>query len=78
MGEFKNLGMVLKGLAPQFIVFAAASAIFELWYKSGQKADEMNERISELTTRAQDGFKNLTKEAQNLLMLILLRRMMPY
>ena len=33
-------------------------------YKSGQKADEMNERISELTTRAQDGFKNLTKEAQ--------------
>ena len=39
-------------------------AIAELWYKSGQKADEMNERISELTTRAQDGFKNLTKEAQ--------------
>ena len=63
-GNLKNLGMVLKGLAPQFIVFAVASAIFELWYKSGQKADEMNERISELTTRAQDGFKNLTKEAQ--------------
>lgn len=63
-GNLKNLGMVLKGLAPQFIVFAAASAIFELWYKSEQKADEMNERISELTTRAQDGFKNLTKEAQ--------------
>ena len=63
-GNLKNLGMVLKGLAPQFIVFAAASAIFELWHKSGQKADEMNERISELTTRAQDGFKNLTKEAQ--------------
>ena len=65
-GNLKNLGMVLKGLAPQFIVFAAASAIFELWYKSEQKADEMNERISELTTRAQDGFKNLTKEAQKL------------
>lgn len=63
-GNLKNLGMVLKGLAPQFIVFAVASAIFELWYKSGQKADEMNERISELTTRAHDGFKNLTKEAQ--------------
>lgn len=63
-GNLKNLGMVLKGLAPQFIVFAAASAIFESWYKFGQKADEMNERISELTTRAQDGFKNLTKEAQ--------------
>ena len=63
-GNLKNLGMVLKGLAPQFIVFAAASAIFESWYKSGQKADEMNERISELTTIAQDGFKNLTKEAQ--------------
>lgn len=63
-GNLKNLGMVLKGLAPQFIAFAAAFAIFELWYKSGQKADEMNERISELTTRAQDGFKNLTKEAQ--------------
>lgn len=63
-GNLKNLGMVLKGLAPQFIVFAAASAIFESWYKSGQKADEMNERISELTTRAQDGFKYLTKEAQ--------------
>lgn len=63
-GNLKNLGMVLKGLAPQFIVFAAASAIFESWYKSGQKADEMNERISELTTRAQDGFKNLTKKAQ--------------
>lgn len=63
-GNLKNLGMVLKGLAPQFIVFAAASAIFELWYKSGQKADEMNEHISELTTRAQDGFKNLTKKAQ--------------
>lgn len=63
-GNLKNLGMVLKGLAPQFIVFAAASAIFESWYKSGQKADEMNERISELTTRARDGFKNLTKEAQ--------------
>lgn len=63
-GNLKNLGMVLKGLAPQFIAFAAASAIFESWYKSGQKADEMNERISELTTRAQDGFKNLTKDAQ--------------
>lgn len=63
-GNLKNLGMVLKGLAPQFIVFAAASAIFESWYKSEQKADEMNERISELTTRAQDSFKNLTKEAQ--------------
>ena len=63
-GNLKNLGMVLKGLAPQFIVFAAASAIFESWYKSGQKADEMNERISELTIRARDGFKNLTKEAQ--------------
>lgn len=63
-GNLKNLGMVLKGLAPQFIVFAAASAIFESWYKSGQKADEMNERISELTTRAQGGFKNLTEEAQ--------------
>lgn len=63
-GNLKNLGMVLKGLAPQFIVFAVASAIFELWNKSGQKADEMNERISELTTRAHDGFKNLTKEAQ--------------
>lgn len=63
-GNLKNLGMVLKGLAPQFIVFAVASAIFELWHKSGQKADEMNERISELTTRAHDGFKNLTKEAQ--------------
>ncbi len=63
-GNLKNLGMVLKGLAPQFIVFAAASAIFESWYKFGQKTDEMNERISELTTRAQDGFKNLTKEAQ--------------
>lgn len=63
-GNLKNLGMVLKGLAPQFIVFAAASAIFESWYKSGQKADEMNERISELTTRAQDGFKNLTEKAQ--------------
>lgn len=49
---------------PYMYFFAGLFAITELWYKSGQKADEMNERISELTTRAQDGFKNLTKEAQ--------------
>lgn len=49
---------------PYMYLFAGLFAITELWYKSGQKADEMNERISELTTRAQDGFKNLTKEAQ--------------
>lgn len=54
-----------KGLFnPYMYSFAGLFAITELWYKSGQKADEMNERISELTTRAQDGFKNLTKEAQ--------------
>ena len=63
-GNLKNLGMALKGLIPHALVFAAAYGIFEILYKSGQKADEMNERISELTTRAQDGFKNLTKEAQ--------------
>lgn len=49
---------------PYMYLFAGLFAITELWYKSGQKAEEMNERISELTTRAQDGFKNLTKEAQ--------------
>lgn len=49
---------------PYMFLFAGLFAITELWNKSGQKADEMNERISELTTRAQDGFKNLTKEAQ--------------
>lgn len=55
----------VKGLFnPYMYLFAGLFAITELWYKSGQKADEMNERISELTTRAQDGFKNLTKEAQ--------------
>ena len=59
----KQVGVALKGLLfnPYMLLF---TAIAELWYKSGQKADEMNERISELTTRAQDGFKNLTKEAQ--------------
>lgn len=56
----KQVGVALKGL----LLFTGLTAIAELWYKSGQKADEMNERISELTTRAQDGFKNLTKEAQ--------------
>lgn len=57
----KQVWTAFKGL---FYPFAGLFAITELWYKSGQKADEMNERISELTTRAQDGFKNLTKEAQ--------------
>lgn len=57
----KQVGVALK---PYMILFTGLTAIAELWYKSGQKADEMNERISELTTRAQDGFKNLTKEAQ--------------
>lgn len=75
----KQVWTAFKGLFnPYMYLFAGLFAITELWYKSGQKADEMNERISELTTRAQDGFKNLTKEAQNLLMLILLRRMMPH
>ncbi len=62
----KQVGVALKGLLfnPYMLLFAGLFAIAELWYKSGQKADEMNERISELTTRAQDGFKNLTKEAQ--------------
>ena len=62
----KQVGVALKGLLfnPYMYLFAGLFAITELWYKSGQKADEMNERISELTTRAQDGFKNLTKEAQ--------------
>lgn len=62
----KQVGVALKGLLfnPYMLLFTGLTAIFELWYKSGQKADEMNERISELTTRAQDGFKNLTKEAQ--------------
>lgn len=62
----KQVGVALKGLLfnPYMLLFTGLTAITELWYKSGQKADEMNERISELTTRAQDGFKNLTKEAQ--------------
>lgn len=62
----KRVGVALKGLLfnPYMLLFTGLTAIAELWYKSGQKVDEMNERISELTTRAQDGFKNLTKEAQ--------------
>ena len=61
----KQVWAAFKGLFnPYMYLFAGLFAITELWYKSGQKADEMNERISELTTRAQDGFKNLTKEAQ--------------
>ena len=62
----KQVGVALKGLLfnPYMLLFTGLTAIAELWYKSGQKADEMNERISELTTRAQDGFKNLTKETQ--------------
>lgn len=62
----KQVGVALKGLLfnPYMLLFTGLTAIAELWYKYGQKADEMNERISELTTRAQDGFKNLTKEAQ--------------
>lgn len=61
----KQVWTAFKGLFNRYMyLFAGLFAITELWYKSGQKADEMNERISELTTRAQDGFKNLTKEAQ--------------
>ena len=61
----KQVWTAFKGLFNQYMyLFAGLFAITELWYKSGQKVDEMNERISELTTRAQDGFKNLTKEAQ--------------
>lgn len=61
----KQVWTAFKGLFnPYMYLFAGLFPITELWYKSGQKADEMNERISELTTRAQDGFKNLTKEAQ--------------
>lgn len=61
----KQVWTAFKGLFnPYMYLFSGLFAITELWYKSGQKADEMNERISELTTRAQDGFKNLTKEAQ--------------
>ena len=62
----KQVGVALKGLLfnPYMLLFTGLTAVAELLYKSGQKADEMNERISELTTRAQDGFKNLTKEAQ--------------
>lgn len=61
----KQVWTAFKGLFnPYMYLFAGFFAITELWYKSWQKADEMNERISELTTRAQDGFKNLTKEAQ--------------
>lgn len=61
----KQVWTAFKGLFnPYMYLFAGLFAITELWYKSGQKADEMNKRISELTTRAQDGFKNLTKEAQ--------------
>lgn len=62
----KQVGVALKGLLfnRYMLLFTGLTAIAELWYKSGQKADEMNERISELTTRAQDGFKSLTKETQ--------------
>lgn len=61
----KQVWTAFKGLFnPYMYLFAGLFAITESWYKSGQKADEMNERISELTTRARDGFKNLTKEAQ--------------
>lgn len=62
----KQVGVALKGLLfnPYMLLFAGLTAVIELWHKSGQKADEMNERISELTTKAQEGFKSLTKEAQ--------------
>lgn len=64
-GSLKNLGAALTGLINPFtITFAGLELIFTLLHKSGQKADEMNERISELTTKAQEGFKSLTKEAQ--------------
>ncbi|MGR4860048.1 replicative DNA helicase [Bacteroides pyogenes] len=64
-GSFKNLGAAMVGLINPFtITFAGLELIFTLLHKSGQKADEMNERISELTTKAQEGFKSLTKEAQ--------------
>lgn len=64
--SIKQVGVALKGLLfnPYMLLFTGLTAIAELCYKFGQKSDEMNERISELTTRAQDGFKNLTKEAQ--------------
>lgn len=63
----KQVWTAFKGLFnPYMFLFAGLFAITESLYKSGQKANEMNERISELTTRAQDGFKNLTKEAQKL------------
>lgn len=62
----KQVGVALKGLLfnPYMLLFTGLTAIAELWYKSGQKADEMNERISELTTRAQEGYKNLEKQLQ--------------
>ncbi|GAE17776.1 phage tape measure [Bacteroides pyogenes DSM 20611 = JCM 6294] len=64
-GSLKNLGAAMVGLINPFtITFAGLELIFTLLHKSGQKADEMNERISELTTKAQEGFKSLTKEAQ--------------
>lgn len=65
-GSLKNLGVALTGLINPFtITFAGLELIFTLLHKSGQKADEMNERISELTTKAQEGFKSLTKEAKD-------------
>ena len=42
----KQVGVALKGLLfnPYMLLFTGLTAIAELWYKSGQKADEMNER----------------------------------
>lgn len=59
----KQVWTAFKGLFnPYMYLFAGLFAITELWYKSGQKSEDMKQRIEELSQTAQEGYKNLEKQ----------------
>lgn len=49
---------------PFTIVFAGLSAAYTMWQNHEEKMESMNERIAEMQTKASEGLKNLTKNAE--------------
>ena len=62
----RSVGLALKSLVwnPYTALFAGIALILSGWQKMEQKADDMEQRIKDLSQIAQDGYKNLKSQVE--------------
>ena len=65
-GSIRSVGIALKSLVwnPYTAIFAGIALIMSGWQKMEQKADDMEQRIKDLSQIAQEGYKNLKSSVE--------------